>query len=72
MNGSQPFRGAVVLDIIDGTNLIRVAFPDAQVTDRGDISIVNGDASPTTSRWPATPTRPGTPAIIYVASDAAS
>jgi hypothetical protein len=72
MNGSQPFRGAVVLDVIDGTNLIRVAFPDAQVTDRGDITIVNGDALAYDVTMAGYPDSAGNAGYIYVASDAAS
>jgi hypothetical protein len=33
-----------VIDVVDGTNLVRYVFPDAQVTEWGDISIVNADA----------------------------
>jgi len=72
MNGSQPFRGAVVLDVVDGTNLIRVTFPDAQVTDRGDISIVNGDAITYDVTLSGYPDASGNAGYLYVASDAAS
>lgn len=43
-NGSSPFRGVFVIDVVDGTSLVRYVFPDAQVTDWGDISITNADA----------------------------
>jgi len=72
MNGSQPFRGAVVLDVVDGTNLLRFTFPDAQVTDRGDISIVNGDAITYDVTMSGYPDSSGNAGYLYVASDAAS
>ena len=33
-----------MLEIIDGDNTIRVVVPDGQITERGDVTFVNGDA----------------------------
>lgn len=72
MNGAQAYRGAFVVDVIDGTSLLRFVFPDGQVTDRGDVSIVSGDAI----GWEVTvagyPDASGNAGYLYVASDAAS
>lgn len=72
MNGNQAFRGAVVIDVIDGTSLLRFVFPDAQVTDRGDVSIVNGDAISWDVTLSGYPDTSGNSGYVYVASDAAS
>ena len=42
-SGVMP-RKSWILDVVDGTNLIRIVLPDAQITERGDVSYVNGDA----------------------------
>lgn len=44
INGIQPVHASFVLNVIDGTDVIRVVIPYGQVTDRGDITYVNGDA----------------------------
>jgi len=72
MNGLQPYRGAFVIDVIDGTNLMRFVFPDGQVTDRGDISIVSGDAITYDVTIAGYPDSAGNPGYIYLATDVAS
>lgn len=71
-NGSQPYRGAFVIDVVDGTNLIRIVLPDAQVSDRGDISIVNGDAFTYDVTLRGYPDTSGNAGYMYIASSAAS
>jgi hypothetical protein len=39
--GVQPHH-VVVIEVIDGANVVRMVAEDAQVTDRGDVSYVNG------------------------------
>lgn len=72
MNASQPFRGAIVVDVVDGTSLLRYVFPDAQVTARGDISIVNGDAITYDVTLSGYPDTSGNAGYVYIATDAAS
>jgi hypothetical protein len=59
-------RGEWVFHIIDGGDLIRIVVPDGQVTDRGDISYVNGDAI----KYPLTiecyPDADGVKAYLYL------
>jgi len=71
-NGAQPYRGAFVLDVIDGTNLIRITMPDAQVSDRSDVSIVNGDAFVYEVSIRGYPDTAGNAGYMYIASAAAS
>lgn len=33
-----------VVDVVDGDELVRIAVPSAQITERGDITFTNGDA----------------------------
>lgn len=72
MNGSQPYRGAFVIDVVDSTNLMRIVFPDGQVTDRGDIAIVNGDAMTYDVTITGYPDATGNSGYVYYATDAAS
>ncbi len=44
VTGTQGFRGSFVIDVDDGTEDIRIVIPDGQITERGDINYVNGDA----------------------------
>jgi hypothetical protein len=44
INAAVLGRFAWVFDIIDGTNRLRIVLPEAEVTNRGAISYVNGDA----------------------------
>lgn len=37
-------RGEWVLNIVDGGDRLRIVIPDGQVTDRGDVQYVNGNA----------------------------
>lgn len=44
VNAAPGTRGCWVFQIADGDQDIRIVVPDGQVTDRGDISYVNGNA----------------------------
>lgn len=44
INGIQPGPNSWVFDVIDGVDILRVVVPYAQITDRGQVSYVNGDA----------------------------
>lgn len=44
VKGVQGYRGVWVLNVVDGTNLIRIVLPDAQVTEREDVAYTSGDA----------------------------
>jgi hypothetical protein len=72
VNGEQPYRGAFVLHVIDDTDLIRVVIPDGQVTERGDVQRVNGDATSYPVTITAYPDANGVKAFIYYETDAAS
>lgn len=72
LNGAVPYRGAFVVDVIDGTNLLRLVFPDAQVSDHGDISVVSGDLLSYEVTVSGYPDASGNSGYLYVASGAAS
>lgn len=72
IDGSQPYRGAFVLHVIDDTDLIRVVIPDGQVSERGDVQRVNGDATAYPITITAYPDSSGNKAYIYYETDAAS
>lgn len=44
IKGDQPTRKPWVFNVLDGTAKVRVVVPDAQITERGDVTYVNGDA----------------------------
>ena len=71
-NGGVPSRGPVVIDVLDSTNLMRIVMPDAQVTDRGDISIVSGDIIKYEVTMAGYPDATGNSGYMYVSSAAAS
>lgn len=72
VTGVQSGRIAVVINVIDGTRLIRTVLPSAQITERGDVSHVNGDAISYPVTITAYPDANGVKAYKYIASDAAS
>lgn len=41
--GVAPHK-SFILEVIDGTNVIRIVIPDGQVTEHGDVNFVNADA----------------------------
>lgn len=44
ITGEQPPELPMVIHVIDGTDLIRISIPAAQISERGDVQYVNGDA----------------------------
>lgn len=44
INGAQPGRFSWVIEVLDGDAHIRIVIPSAQITERGDKTLVNGDA----------------------------
>lgn len=44
ITGEQSGRQVFVIEVLDGDDHIRIVIPDGQVTERGDVSYVNGKA----------------------------
>ncbi len=69
ITGSQPGKRAFVIDVVDGIYEFRIAIPNGEITDRGDVSYLNGEAI----SYPATitcyPDDAGVKAYIYDDSD---
>lgn len=76
ITGAQGYRGAWIFDVLDSGSTtdgqIRIVVPDGQVTEHGDVSYVNGDAT----MYPVTvtcyPDSTGTKAYIYFEAGGAS
>ena len=76
ITGAQGYRGAWVFDVLDSGSTtdgqIRIVVPDGQVTEHGDVSYVNGDAT----MYPVTvtcyPDSTGTKAYLYFEAGGAS
>lgn len=60
-----------VLDVLDGDKKIRVVIPEGQITERGDVSMVNGDAMSYPITLTAYPVD-GVKAHLYIADTASS
>lgn len=71
-NSNQPYRGAFVLDVVDGTYLIRIVFPDGQVTDRGDTAITSGDLMGWDTTIAGYPDTSGNAGYMYLSTIGAS
>lgn len=72
VTGTQGYRGAWVVHVIDGTDLRRIVIPDGQVTERDDVSYVNGDATAYGVTIDCYPDTSGVKAYHYFAGDGAS
>jgi hypothetical protein len=72
VKGVQGYRGSFVINVVDGTQNLRIVLPDAQVTERGDISYVNGDAIQYPVTLTAYPDASGNKGYLYFEMDAAS
>jgi len=72
VTGEQGYRGAWVFDVVDDDQLIRIVVPDGQVTERQDVSYVNGDAVTYGVTITCYPDANGVKAVIYFDTDAAS
>lgn len=44
IRGEAGLRQSWVIEVLDGDNTIRIVIPDGQITEKGDVSYVNGDA----------------------------
>lgn len=44
IKGEQGTRQSWVFDVLDGTKKVRLVIPDGQITEKGDVSFVNGNA----------------------------
>lgn len=65
VTGAQPEHKVWVLELIDGGQTIRVVLPDAQITERGDLTWTNGDAVLYDVTITAYPDANGVKAYIY-------
>lgn len=72
ITGAAAPRGAYVLHVVDGTDLIRVVIPDGQVTDRGEVTYLNGDAVGYDTTITAYPDASGVKAYLYYETVGAS
>lgn len=70
INGDQLPHQAMLLDVIDGTHEIRVAIPDGQITERGDVVYENGEAIGYEVTVTCYPDSSGVKAYKYVDVDA--
>jgi hypothetical protein len=70
ITGDQLPHGPWVLSVIDGDAVIRIVIPDGQVTERGDISYVNGDAVGYPVTISCFPDVSGVKAYMYLDADA--
>ena len=44
LRGDTETRGAWVIEVLDGPDVVRIAIPDGEITERGDVQYVNGNA----------------------------
>lgn len=72
VTGTQGYRGAWVLNVVDGTDLIRIVLPDGQVTEHGDVVYANGDPVGYEITVTAYPDTSGVKAYVYTETTAAS
>jgi hypothetical protein len=66
VTGTQPDEERWVIDVVDGTDLIRIVVPSGQVTELGDVTYVNGDAIGRPVTITAYPDVTGNKAYIYL------
>jgi hypothetical protein len=66
ITGEQLDHRARVLHVIDGDKKIRIVLPDSQVTERGDVQYVNGDAVGYPVTVTAFPDGNGVKAYMYI------
>lgn len=69
VTGDQLGRKAWVIDVVDGDHEIRIAIPEGQVTERGDITYANGEAIGYPITITCYPDDSGVKAYIYRDSD---
>lgn len=72
ITADQLERGPWVLHVIDGDSLIRIVVSDGQITERGDVSYVNGEAVTYPVTLSCFPDENGVKAYMYIATDTGS
>jgi hypothetical protein len=72
IKGEQGVRQCWALQVIDGNTAIRIVIPDGQITERGEVSYVNGDAVSYPVTITCYPDSTGVKAYMYTDLDAAS
>lgn len=72
VRGEMGIRQAWVFNVVDGAAKLRVVIPDGQVTDRGEIAYVNGDAIMYPVSITAYPDSTGVKAYIYYEANTGS
>lgn len=72
VKGVQGYRGCFVINVIDDEALVRIVLPDAQVTDKGDVSYVNADPASLPVTLTCYPDTSGVKAYLYFETDGAS
>src|SRR5688572_29067903 len=72
VRGSQGFRGAFVINVVDDTDLIRIVIPDAQVTEKTDVNYVNADPATYGVTLTCYPDTNGVKAYLYFETVGAS
>lgn len=70
VTGELPDRQCMVLDVVDGSEILRAVLPAAQVTARGDVTYASGDAVGRQVTVTAYPDTDGVKAYIYLTEDA--
>lgn len=66
ITGDQLDHQAMVLEVEDGDHVIRIALPDAQITDRGDVVYQNGEEVGYPVTVTAYPDSSGVKAYMYI------
>lgn len=72
ITGAQPDTKSWVFEVYDGDEHLRIVVPAGQVTERDDVSYVNGEATAYGFTITAYPDASGVKAYIYAAQDGAS
>lgn len=72
VKGEQGYRGSFVINVLDVDDDIRIVIPDGQVTERGDVVYVNGDAITYPVTITCYPDANGDKARIYFDTSSAS
>lgn len=65
VTGAQSEHHAWVLDVLDGSEVVRIVLPDAQVTERGELIYTNTDAVKYQMTLTAYPDQDGVKAYVY-------
>jgi hypothetical protein len=65
IDGTQPTGHPWIIDMLDGTNRIRIVIPDGQITDRGDVVYNGSDAAALPVTLSCYPDASGNKAYMY-------